>query len=82
MWKTVNYKKYSLEALVRERTDGQGYMAEVDVRRDRVSDTLDTLVYLKQTFPSGEAGIEAALQAGRYMVDVGFEPKSIVSDLC
>jgi hypothetical protein len=78
MQKIANYKKCSLDARARERTDGQGYTAEVYVRQPDGDSDVVTPFNLKETFPSAEAAIEAALQAGRYKVDVGFEPKSIV----
>ncbi len=77
MQKIVNYKKCSLDARAHERTDGQGYMAEVYVAQLHGDEVWDTPFSLKETFPSAAAAIEAALQAGRYKVDVGFEPKDI-----
>jgi len=75
MQQIVNYKKCALDARAHERTDGQGYMAEVYVAQPDGDRDVVTQFSLKETFPSGEAAIEAALQVGRHKVDVGFEPK-------
>jgi hypothetical protein len=75
MQKIVNYKKCSLDARANERTDGQGYMAEVYVAQPDGGKVWNTQFRLKETFSNAEAAIEAALQAGRYKIDVGFEPK-------
>ena len=38
----------------------------------------ETQFYLPDTFPTQESAVEAAIQAGRQKIDVGFERGSVV----
>jgi hypothetical protein len=39
---------------------------------------METEFYLPETFPTQESAIEAAIQAGRQKIDMGFERGSVV----
>jgi hypothetical protein len=55
-----------------------GFSAEFSVEEQDGSGATETQFYLPDTFPTQEFAIEAALQAGRQKIDVGFERGSVV----
>lgn len=46
------------------------------------SGVTETQFYLPDTFPTQESAIEAAIQAGRQKIDVGFERGTVVVNRC
>jgi hypothetical protein len=71
------YKGYVIEARSCELKDG-GFSAEFSVEEHDASGVTETQFYLPNTFPTQESAIEAATQAGRQKIDVGFERGSEV----
>jgi len=55
-----------------------GFSAEFSVEEHDASGVTETQFYLPDTFPTQESAIEAAIQAGRQKIDVGFELGSAV----
>ena len=71
------HKGYVIEARSCELKDG-GFSAEFSVEEHDASGVTETQFYLSSVFPTQESAIEAALQAGRQKIDVGFERGPIV----
>jgi hypothetical protein len=71
------YKGYVIEARLSELKGG-GFSAEFSVEEHDASGVTETQFYLPETFPTQESAIEAAIQAGRQKIDVGFERGSEV----
>ncbi len=71
------YKGYVIEARSCEIKDG-GFSAEFSVEEHDASGVTETQFYVPDTFQTPESAIEAAIQAGRQKIDVGFEPGSAV----
>jgi len=66
------YKGFVIEARSYELKEG-GFSAEFSVEEHDSSGVTETQFYLPDTFLAQESAIEAALQAGRQKIDVGFE---------
>src|ERR1039458_3577691 len=66
------YKGYVIVARSCELQDG-GFAAELSIEEHDANGVLETEFYLPATFPTHESAIEAAIQAGRQKIDVGFE---------
>ena len=71
------YQGYVIEARSYELKDG-GFSAEFSVEEHDESGVTETQFYVRDTFPSQESAIKAAIQAGRHKIDVGFERGSVV----
>ena len=71
------YKGYVIEARSCELKDG-GVSTEFSIEEHDASGVTETQFYLPGTFPTQESAIEAAIQAGRQKIDVGFERGSEV----
>jgi hypothetical protein len=71
------YKGYVIEARSHELKDG-GFSAELSIEEHDASGVIETQSYLPNTFSTQESAIEAAIQAGRQKIDVGFERRSTV----
>jgi hypothetical protein len=71
------YKGYVIEARSCELKDG-GFSGEFSVEEHDASGVTESQFYLRDTFSMPEAAIEAAIQAGRQKIDVGFERGSAV----
>jgi hypothetical protein len=71
------HKGYVIEARSCELKDG-GFSAEFSVEEHDASGVTETQFYLPETFPTQESAVEAAIQAGRQKIDVGFERGSAV----
>jgi hypothetical protein len=71
------YKGYVIEARSSELKDC-GCSAEFSVEEHDASGVTETQFYLPDTFTTQESAIEAAIQAGRQKIDVGFERGSVV----
>ena len=71
------YKGYAIAARSCELKDG-GLSAEFSIEEHEASGVTETQFYLPDTFPTQESAIEAAIQAGRRRIDVGFERGSVV----
>jgi hypothetical protein len=71
------YKGYVIEARSCELKDS-GFSAEFSVEEHDASGVTETQFYLPNTFETQESAIEAATQAGRQKIDVGFERGSEV----
>jgi len=71
------YKGYVIEARSSELKDS-GFSAEFSVEEHDASGAIETQFYLPDTFPTQDSAIEAAIQAGRQKIDVGFERGSAV----
>jgi hypothetical protein len=67
------YKGYVIEARSYQQQDG-GFSAELWIEEHDASGVTETQFYLPDTFTTEESAIEAAIQAGRQKIDVGFEP--------
>ncbi len=68
----LGYKGYVIEARSYQQPDG-GFSAELWIEKHDVSGVTETQFYLPDTFTTEESAIEAAIQAGRQKIDVGFE---------
>jgi len=73
----VGYKGYVIEAQSNELRDG-GFSVEFYIEEHDASGVTVTQFYLPNTFPTQQVAIEAAIQAGRQKIDVGFERGSVV----
>ena len=73
----LGYKGYVIEARSYQQQDG-GFSAELWIEEHDVSGVRETQFYLPDTFTTEESAIEAAIQAGRQKIDVGFERGSEV----
>ena len=71
------YKGYVIEARTCELKDG-GFSAEFSVKEHEAFGVTETEFHLPNTFETQESAIEAATQAGRQKIDVGFERGSEV----
>src|SRR5208337_64114 len=71
------YKGYVIEARSCELKDG-GFSAEFSVEEHDGSGVTETQFYLPETFSTQDSAIEAAIQAGRQKIDMGFERGSAV----
>ena len=71
------YKGYVIEARSCELKDG-GFSAEFSVEEHDESGVTETQFYVRDTFPTQDSAIEAAIHAGRRKIDVGFERGSEV----
>jgi hypothetical protein len=75
----VGYKGYVIEA--RSYQQNGKFSAELWIEEHQASGVTETQFYLPHTFPTPELAIEAAVQAGRQKIDVGFERgKAVVND--
>ena len=66
------YKGYVIEARSFEHKDG-GFSAEFSIEEHDASGVTETQFYLPNIFSTQQSAIEAAIQAGRQKIDVGFE---------
>jgi hypothetical protein len=71
------YKGYVIVARSCELQDG-GFAAEFSVEEHEADGFMETEFYLPDTFPTQESAIEAAIQARRQKIDMGFERGSAV----
>ena len=71
------YMGYVIEARPFELKDG-GFSAEFSIEEHDASGVTETQFYLPDTFSTQESAVEAAMQAGRQKIDVGFERGSVV----
>jgi hypothetical protein len=72
MKRREGYKGYVIVARSCELQDG-GFAAEFSIEEHDANGVMETEFYLPATFPTHESAIEAAIQAGRQKIDVGFE---------
>lgn len=72
MKRREGYKGYVIVARSCELREGE-FSAEFSVEEHEPNGVMETEFYLPATFPTHESAIEAAIQAGRQQVDVGFE---------
>ena len=79
MKRRQGYKGYVIEARSYELKDG-GFSAEFSVEEHDSSGVTETQFYLPDAFPTQESAIEAALQAGRRKIDVGFRRGPVVAN--
>jgi len=70
------YKGYVIEPRSYQQQDG-GFSAELWIEEHDASGVTETQFYLPGTSPTQELAIEAAVQAGRQKIDVGFERGSV-----
>jgi hypothetical protein len=70
------YKGYVIEVRLSEFKNG--FSAEFSVEEHDGSGVTETQFYLPESFPTQESAFEAAIQAGRRKIDVGFERGSAV----
>ena len=75
----LGYKGYVIEARSYQQQEG-GFSAELWIEEHDASGVIETQFYLPGTFPTPELAIEAAVQAGRQKIDVGFERGSAVAN--
>jgi hypothetical protein len=66
------YKGYVIVARSCELREGE-FSAEFSVEEHHADGLLETEFYLPVTFPTQDSAIDAAIQAGREKIDVGFE---------
>src|ERR1019366_7671620 len=71
------YKGYVIVARSCELREGE-FSAEFSVEEHAADGFMETEFYLPDTFPTQESAIEAAIQAGRQKIDMGFERGSEV----
>jgi hypothetical protein len=72
----LGYKGYVIEARLSELKDV--FSAEFSIEEHDGSGGTETQFYLPDTFPTRESAFEAAIQAGRQKIDMGFERGSAV----
>ena len=70
-------KGYVIVARSHELQNG-GFSAEFSVEEHAADGFMETEFYLPDTFPTRDSAIEAAIQAGRQKIDMGFERGSSV----
>jgi hypothetical protein len=73
----LGYKGYVIEVRLFELKDGE-FSAEFSVEEHEADGSMETEFYLPDTFPTRESAFEAAIQAGRQKIDMGFERGSAV----
>jgi len=66
------YKGYVIEARSHELRDG-GFSVEGSVEEHDPSGVTESQFHLPDIFPTQESAIDAAIQAGKQKIDVGFE---------
>ena len=71
------YEGYVIVARSCELQDG-GFAAEFSIEEHDADGVMETEFYLSEIFPTQESAIEAATQAGRQKIDMGFERGSAV----
>ena len=71
------YKGYVIVARSCELREGE-FSAEFSVEEHEADGFMETEFYLSETFPTQDSAIEAAIQAGRQKIDMGFERGSAV----
>ena len=64
-----DYKGRIIDPRAYELADGTGWTAEVDVAENVGPSTIDTQFLLKERFPTKEAALEAAIAAGKRIVE-------------
>jgi hypothetical protein len=69
MQKTEHYKNCVLDARAHKRGDGPGWIAEICFARRTSMGIVDNQFMLKDTFPSEDTAIDAALDTGRRTID-------------
>lgn len=77
MKRREGYKGYVIEAHANELRDG-GFSVEFYIEEHDASGVTVTQFCVPSSFPTHEAAIEAAIQAGRLKIDTGFEKGSVV----
>ncbi len=77
MKKRQGYKGYIIVARSCELREGE-FSAEFSIEEHDVDGVMENEFYLPDPFPTQEAAIEAAIQAGRQKIDAGFERGSAV----
>jgi hypothetical protein len=77
MKRREGYKGYVIVTRPCELQVGE-FSAEVSIQEHDAEGVMETEFYLPDTFPTQESAIEAAIQAGRQKIDVGFERGSVV----
>jgi hypothetical protein len=75
------YKGKTIEAQSLELRAGKGWDSAFFVEEDDNGAVLVTQFVLRNIFPTAEAAIQAAFDAGREKIDSGFERKSVVENL-
>jgi hypothetical protein len=75
----LGYKGYVIEVRLSELKDGE-FSAEFSVEEHEADGFMETEFYLSETFPTQDSAIEAAIQAGRQKIDMGFERGSAVAN--
>jgi hypothetical protein len=78
MKRREGYKGYVIEAQASELRDG-GFSVEFYIEEHDSSGVTVTQFFLPGTFQTEESAINAAVQAGRQKIDVGFERGSAVA---
>ncbi len=61
-----------IDVLARERTDGSGWTTELSIE-EHGSDHIETMFYLRETFPTSQVAIEAGITVGQNKIDSGFQ---------
>jgi len=77
MKRRQGYKGYVIEARSCDLRD-VGFTAEFWIEEHDASSVTETQFYLPDTFPTQELAIEAAIQARRQKIDLGFERGPVV----
>jgi len=72
----LGYKGFVIEARLSELKDV--FSAEFSIEEHDENGVIETQFYLPDTFPTRESAFEAAIQAGRQKIDMGFERGSAV----
>jgi len=76
MTSRLGFKGYIIEARSYQQQDGE-FSAELWIEEHDASGVTETQFYLPDMFPTPESAIEAAIQAGRQKMDMGFERGSV-----
>ena len=71
------YKGRVIEARASELRGG-GWDSEFSVEEHDATGVTETAFYVPGVFPTSEAAVQAATQAGQQKIDAGFEYKSVV----
>src|SRR5438067_1696541 len=80
MKKRLTFKGKSIEAHSLQLRDGQGWDSMFFIEESDKSSVTATQFTLKEIFPTADAAIEAAFNAGREKIESGFEYKSVVEN--
>ncbi len=76
MERRVKYGRFVIDPRSYELRDGNGWTSEFSLEEHDGRGVTDTVFHLRETFPTREEAIEAAIQAGRNKIASGLQTVS------